>query len=268
MSYFENKRVNNIKNRLNIIKAEAVNRKIYGVRMSLEKVSTSLAGRNKKITRNTFSLLSGCLDRIESHLKEEYVDMIKNECLKANNIILGKYIAPTKTEEMIEESNTRLTELETKYRKTKDRLTEIDRLMDEALGKDEIEWKKLNKERTFLLGQAMAVGQVFDSLLTNNNNLKNAEVVRELRNRYSNLIIEQQPLIDIDEFTDNVEMNAYTNEESSRQDRIMSEVLYKNCANDDDAYRQALEEKMAGSPSENSLLKTMPSSQGGELDVR
>ena len=119
--------------------------------------------------------------------------------------------------------------------------------MDATLGNDEITWKKLNKERTFLMGNLMAANQVFDSLLTHSNNLKNAEALRDLRNRYSALVIEQQPMVDMDEFVDNAETNKYANEESNRQSSEMSKILYENCADDDDAYRKALEQKMISS---------------------
>ena len=247
MKYFENKRVRNTINKIEGLKTQAVNRKIYGVRMSLERVSSTLINRSGKYTRKQYRLVNDCLDSVARNLSNEYSTLIKNECLKASSIILGTYSEPSKAEQLIITDQQKADELESKIRYTTERLAVVNKEMDATLGNDEITWKKLNKERTFLMGNLMAANQVFDSLLTHSNNLKNAEALRDLRNRYSALVIEQQPMVDMDEFVDNAETNKYANEESNRQSSEMSKILYENCADDDDAYRKALEQKMISS---------------------
>lgn len=271
MMYFENKRVKNTIHKIEGLKKQAVSHRIYGVRMSLERINSTLINRDGKYTRKQYKLVNECLNNVGRNMSEEYLALIKNECLKASSIILGTYSEPSKAEKMIQDDQQKADELESKLRYISNKLDTVNKDMDNALGKDEITWKKLNKEKTFLLGQLMAVNQVFDSLLVHSNNLKNTEALRDLRNRYSNLIIEQQPLVDMDEFYDNVEANKYAHEESARQYDEINKVLYDCAADDDDAYRQALEAKMKennNSPSLDQAVISASQSSSGVRDER
>ena len=244
MKYFENKRIRRTTNRIDALKKECISRRVFGARMSLDRVASTLNTRNNRYTRRKDRLVNDCLNKIARNLSEEYVGLIKNECLKASSIILDNYVEPSQSEQLINDDNEKIDQLECRLRFTQNRLNEINTKMDEALGKDELTWKKLNKERHLLLGKLMAENQVFDSMLTHSNNLRNAEWIRELRESYSNAILEQQSLVDVEEFRDNVETNKYTHEESERQGSEMESILYENCAEENDEYKKALEAKM------------------------
>lgn len=245
MNIFENHRVNKTIDRVNAVKKECVNRRIYDVRMNLERISTSLKNRSGKYTRKQYKLVNSCIDNVRKYLSADNTDIIKNECTKACNIIYGNYVVPSKAEQLIQEDEMKINALESKLRNIHSATKDIVAKMDEALDRqDEITWKRLNKEKSFLSGQLMAVNQAFDALITSTNNLKIAQEIREIREKYSDFISEQQPLVDMEEFADNVETNKYVCEEANRQDAEMSKLLCDSAADDNDAYRQALEARV------------------------
>ena len=272
MSIFENHRINKTNERIKSLKKECVNRRIYDVRMNLERISTSLANRTGKYTRKQYKLVNGCIDNVRKYLSADNNDIVKSECNKACSIIYGTYVTPTKAEQMINEDEMKINALETKLRNIHKASKEIVEKMDQALeDQDEITWKRLNKEKGFLNSQLMAVNQAFDALVTSTNNLKIAQEIREIREKYSDFVSEQQPLVDMEEFADNVETNKYVCEESIRQDTEMSKLIYENAADDDDAYRQALEAKMMKETTSNpspSLMETNPAISNRDNSVR
>ena len=219
--YFERRRINKTINKVNKLKKECANRHIYEVRMPLK--------------------------RISSHLSNDHSTLLKNECLKANSVISGTYVAPSRGEQLIIEDEEKVNELEKKLRYVDNRMTEVSKQMDACLGKDKIAWKKLNREKNFLVGQLRVINQAFDSMLIHTNNLKTAETLKGLRSRYSGLIANQQPLVDTEEFNDNCEMIQYVHDEAQRQDQAMSEKLFSSSAisDDEDMYYLCLEEKLA-----------------------
>ena len=251
MNIFERHRVNKTIDRVNAMKKECVNRRIYDVRMNLERISTSLKNKSGKYTRKQYKLVNGCIDNVRKYLSSNDSDIVKNECTKACNIIYGTYVVPSKVEQMINEDEMKINALENKLQSIRKESKEIDSRMDEALdNQDEITWKRLNKQKNFLNSQLLAVNQAFDALLTSTNNLKIAQEIREIREKYSDFVSEQQPLVDMEEFADNVETNKYVGEEAMRQDTEMSKLLYENAMDDNDAYRQALEERMTQNQTE------------------
>lgn len=244
MTIFEKHRINKTIDRVNAMKKECVNRRIYDVRMNLERISTSLKNKSGKYTRKQYKLVNGCIDNVRKYLTSDDSEIIKNECNKACNIIYGTYVVPSKAEQLISEDEAKIKTLEGKLRNNSKTFKEVIAQMDDALdNQDEITWKRLNKEKSYLCSERVAIDQAFDALVTSTNNLKTAQMVREIREKYSNFISEQQPLVDMDEFADNVETNKYVSEEATRQDAEMSKLLYSSAADDNNAYRQALEER-------------------------
>lgn len=265
MSIFENHRINKTNNRIKSLKKECINRRIYDVRMNLERISTSIANRSGKYTRKQYKLVNGCIDNVTKYLASGNNEIIKNECTRACNIIYGTYVVPSKAEQMINEDEMKINALESKLRGIHKASKEIVEKMDEALdNQDEITWKRLNKEKAFLSSQLMAVNQAFDALVTSTNNLKIAQEIREIREKYSDFVSEQQPLVDMEEFVDNAETNKYVCEESSRQDAEMSRILYESAADDNDAYRQALEARMETNKIKSPTLNDSASLKGVE----
>ena len=245
--YFERRRINKTINKVNKLKKECANRHIYEVRMPLERISTSLSNSLVKYTHKKYKMVNECLKRISSHLSNDHSTLLKNECLKANSVISGTYVAPSRGEQLIIEDEEKVNELEKKLRYVDNRMTEVSKQMDACLGKDKIAWKKLNREKNFLVGQLRVINQAFDSMLIHTNNLKTAETLKGLRSRYSGLIANQQPLVDTEEFNDNCEMIQYVHDEAQRQDQAMSEKLFSSSAisDDEDMYYLCLEEKLA-----------------------
>lgn len=265
MNIFENHRINKTNERIKALKKECVNRRIYDVRMNLERISTSLANRVGKYTRKQYKLVNGCIDNVAKYLSSDNSDIIKNECTKACNIIYGTYVVPSKAEQMINEDEMKINALEAKLRNIHKSSKEIVAKMDQALdNQDEITWKRLNKEKSFLNGQLMAVNQAFDALVTSTNNLKIAQEIREIREKYSDFVSEQQPLVDMEEFANNVETNKYVCEESIRQDAEMSKLLFESAADDNDAYRRALEARMEKNQINPVGMTDSPSLAGAE----
>ena len=273
MKYFENKRVKNTINKIEGLKKEAVSHRIYGVRMSLERVNSTLINRSGRYTRKQYRMVDECLNKVARSMSDEYSSLIKNECLKASSIILGTYSEPSKSEQLIQEDQQLVDELDGKLRRMKERLDTLSKDKDEALGRDEITWKRLNREESSLKNQYMAVEKAFNTLLAHTGNLQTADAVRGVNNRYMSRVIEQQSSVDVEEFRDNAEANQYAYEESSRQSDEMSKILYDSAADDDDAYRKALEEKLlresgSSSPAPNLSEPVVGSSlEKGELKV-
>ena len=245
MNIFTKHRVNKTISRIEAIKKVCVHKRIYDVRVNLERITSSLKNANSRYTKEQYKLVNACLDNVNKYLSSENSEIINNECTKACNIIYGTYVVPSKTEQLINEDEIKIKTLEAKLRSIHNANKEIVQKMDEALDtQDEVTWKRLNKEKQFLAGQLIEVNQTFDTLLTATNSLKTAHEIREIRRKYSDFISEQQPLVDLEEFTDNVETNRFIAEESKRQDVEMSKLIYQSAADDNDEYRRALEERM------------------------
>ena len=266
MSIFENHRVNKTNDRIKSLKKECLNRRIYDVRMNLERISTSLANRSGKYTRKQYKLVNGCIDNIARYLSSDNCDIIKNECTRACSVIYGTYVTPSKAEQMINEDEMKINALETKLRNIHKASKEVTAKMDQALdNQDEITWKRLNKEKSLLNSQLIAVNQAFDALVTSTNNLKIAQEIREIREKYSDFVSEQQPLVDMEEFADNAETNKYVCEESARQDAEMSRILYESAADDNDEYRRALESRIEKNQIDSAKLPNSASLNGAEV---
>ncbi len=246
-NYFERRRIRKTVARISALKKECATKHIYDVRMPLERISTSLANSLNHYTGRKYKMVNECLDKISNNLTNDHATMHRNECLKITNIISDTYIAPSKGEQLILENEEKVNELERSLRLVDKRMNEVNKQMDAALGNDKTTWKRLNKEKNLLIGQARAINQAFDSMIVHTNNLKIAETVKEIRNKYSNLIANQQPLVDIEEFNDICDMNEFVHEESKHQDQSMSEKLFNSCGGDDsdELYYRSLEEKLS-----------------------
>lgn len=254
----KNKKIDLKKEKIRLIEriesAEEVmkNNGLYSVNIQLDKIINRLDNEYLELNKEQISTLDQCISTFESHANKMFEGLLINKCNHINACISSKDAAADiknatiKNEDKLFEMLGQLSIIDTKIK-------ELDKKMNEALGKDKVLWQMLNSQKTNLKNQALVITKTYNTLLTVQNNAALAKYVKDAKEA-SEDIADQNSYIDIQDFTSNSDFISSVQNEVNETSNMMNETLANNFQLEDSdySYEKALEEKcLASNNNEN-----------------
>lgn len=258
MIMFEKSRANKIYKKVNQLKSECSERLLFDATSPLERVAMVAKSPNTKITGKNYRLVKKTLNSIGSTLDKQHIYKIKYECEKACNILLNKYSNVSNEEDIIMKNNAELIDLQ-------DTISSIDKsiavnkeMMNKALGKDEMAWKRLNATNKILTQKRALYKKQYDSSVLFLQNLEICNDAKIIRNKYSNTIVKNYDSVNTDEFAENMDTINYVDNEVMKQNDVITQKIYDSVDDSvDDEYRKACEAKMMEEMAEREASKSI-----------
>ena len=245
MKTLENKRANKIIKTISCLKDECIRRHVINMRPYLDQICVSVQSPMAKITHKRYALIKNSLNWIGKNLDTSHENSIKHECDKASNIATGRYVAPTKEEELIMKNYSDVYDLEKIIKDVDSQIESNKSKMDECLGKDPTQWKMLNAMNVGLRQKKALYEKQFNDSLAFCQNLDACNNVKTIRSKFTNNIIKNQTNVDLVGFERDLDTINCLEDEIKEQNSFISERIYDSySSNLDDEYAKALAEKM------------------------
>ena len=217
-----------------------------GVMKQLDSIHAVVDNKYFFLNEKQSQMINLCLDAIEKHSAKQYETYAIKKCEHIKNILRGEYAEDAHSMAELKNED-KLYEMQSSLREIEDKVAEISKRMDLALGKDKNLWNMLNSERTKLKNRALVINKNYQTLLENQQTLAVAKDVKEAK-LVSEEIMRQNTLDTVVEFEDNVEYTTIasegTHENRERVQSVFSKAFSQGIV-DDYEYERALESKLA-----------------------
>lgn len=258
-NFFNKKKFGSKKDKLSLINAiEGIEKNtekanLYKLNARLDEISNVLDNESLVLTKEQVSSINDCLNLIGKHSNKAYEDFLMNKCDQIKNIISGnekdleKLKLNMKNEDQLLELLGDLTSIDGQIRS-------IDKEMNDVLGKNRKSWELLNTKKKILQNTYAIKNKNYQTLNNNMININLAADVRESK-KEAESILSQSALVDVSEFTENVESITDVQNEVDDITNKMNDTFSKNfgAGTTDSDYDKALEEKLLNDTQNNSL---------------
>lgn len=255
-NYKSNKRANQLRVLIENAKKICTNNKLFEINVKLVRMKSLLDNNNELISKSVYNEVSDSLKSIIQGSSQENIEVEKHYCNKCLDLLSHTSIdrSLSKDEKDEESNSVRVLELQGKIRSLEKQLKNISKEQKEAVANnDKLTWSRLQIEKKTAIGQVDMLSASYSNLFKQKANISTANMIKMIKEKYSDEIIKQSSKIDTAELRGIANENKAVTKEVEKTTQEIADIVFDSTDGNsiDDEWNKAREKHLVKNKKES-----------------